>query len=154
MKQINPEWVEAVRVAVNPCPYFELQQMAVKDLSRGTSLLEIRLENRHLQPFGIVHGGVFASLIDAAGFWAVFTQADPAVGMTTVDLTIHFLAPAKDGVLIGKGKSIRLGRSLGLGEARVENEDGKLLAHGTTKVMVLPDLHLSETVRRVPKYIE
>jgi len=29
-----------------------------------------------MQPFGVVHGGVFSSLIDAAGFWAVYSQAN------------------------------------------------------------------------------
>jgi acyl-coenzyme A thioesterase PaaI-like protein len=87
LKIINPEWTEVIRRTVNPSPYFQLQQMVIRRIEWGMSLLEIPLQNRHLQPFGVVHGGVFASLIDAAGFWAVFSQADPEVGMTTVDLT-------------------------------------------------------------------
>jgi uncharacterized protein (TIGR00369 family) len=116
--------------------------------------VEIDLDHRHLQPFGVVHGGVFASIIDAAGFWAVYSQADPAVGMTTVELKLNYLAPAANGRLIALGRSIKLGRSLGLGEARVESEEGRLLAHGTTTVILQPDMPLSETIRSIPKYLE
>ncbi len=152
-KKINSEWVREIQKAVNPCPYFELQQMAIIDLSWGTSRVEIELEKRHLQPFGVVHGGVFASLIDATGFWAVYSQADEGVGMTTVELKLNYLAPAVSGRLIGLGRCIKLGRSLGLGEARIENEDGRLLAHGTTTVMVQTEMNLSDTVRDIPKFL-
>jgi len=152
-KHINPEWVREIRKTVNPCPYFELQQMVLTDLDWGASRLEIKLENRHLQPFGVVHGGVFASLIDAAGFWAVFSQADADVGMTTVELKINYLAPAVSGRLVGLGRCIKLGRSLGLGEARIENENGRLLAHGTTTVMVLTGMKLRDQDSDIPKFL-
>lgn len=152
MKRINPKWLESIRSVDNP--YFTLQQMSITDLGWGTARVEIDLDHRHLQPFGVVHGGVFASIIDAAGFWAVYSQADPAVGMTTVELKLNYLAPAANGRLIALGRSIKLGRSLGLGEARVESEEGRLLAHGTTTVIVQPDMPLSETIRSIPKYIE
>jgi len=152
-KIINPEWVREIQEAVNPCPYFELQQMAIIDLSWGTSRVEIELEKRHLQPFGVVHGGVFSSLIDAAGFWAVYSQANEGVGMTTVELKLNYLEPAVSGRLIGLGCCIKLGRNLGLGEARIENEDGRLLAHGTTTVMVQTRMNLSDTIRDIPKFL-
>ena len=153
MKSINSGWLKAIQDTVNPCPYFDLQQMVIQDIAWGTSLLVIRLGERHMQPFGVVHGGVFASLIDAAGFWAVFSQADPEVGMTTVDLKINYLAPAKGGMLTGKGSCIKLGRTLGLGEATIENDQGQIVAHGTSTVMIQPFLQLPEAVRAVPKYI-
>ncbi len=151
-RQINPEWITEIRKIVNPCPYFGLQQMALIELSWGESRLEIELENRHLQPFGVVHGGVFASLIDATGFWAVFSKADADVGMTTVELKLNYLAPAVSGRLIGRGRCIQLGRSLGLGEARIENENGRLLAHGTTTVMIRKEMVLPGKVGDIPKF--
>ncbi|MBU2512602.1 PaaI family thioesterase [bacterium] len=153
MKTINPDWIAAIQKIVNPCPYFKLQTMSIKDIGYGSSRLEIELKKDHLQPFGVVHGGVFASLIDAAGFWAVFSQADPEVGMTTVELKLNYLAPAVEGKLVGIGSCIKLGRSLGLGEARVESESGRLLAHGTTTLMVQPDLKLDNQIGFPAKYL-
>ena len=152
-KQINPKWIREIQKAVNFSPYFELQQMAVTDLTWGTSRVEIELEKRHLQPFGMVHGGVFASLIDAAGFWAVYSKADAQVGMTTVELKLNYLAPAVSGKLIGLGRCIKLGRSLGLGEARVEDQSQRLLAHGTTTVMVQAGMGIGGGIQDIPKFV-
>ncbi len=153
MKRINQKWVEVIKTIINPCPYFELQTMSLLEIEYGYSKMEIDLKRDHLQPFGIVHGGVFASIIDAAGFWAVFSEADPNVGMTTVELKINYLAPAVDGKLVATGNCIRMGKTLGLGEAKVENESGKLLAHGTTTLMVQPNLNLGDTSRIPEKFI-
>ncbi|MCG8338663.1 MAG: PaaI family thioesterase [Proteobacteria bacterium] len=153
MKRINQEWVEVIKTIINPCPYFELQTMSLLEIEYGYSKMEIDLKRDHLQPFGIVHGGVFASIIDAAGFWAVFSEADPNVGMTTVELKINYLAPAVDGKLVATGNCIRMGKTLGLGEAKVENESGKLLAHGTTTLMVQPNLNLGDTSGIPEKFI-
>jgi len=149
---LNPAWIDAMQKAVNPCPYFQLQQMRLLELSWGKARVEIELGERHQQPFGVVHGGVYASLMDAAGFWAVYSRTAPHVGMTTVELKINYLAPAVSGRLIGMGTCIKLGRALGLGEARIENENGRLLAHGNTTVMVQPDMHIPGTVVKIPKF--
>ena len=153
MKRINQEWVEVIKTIINPCPYFELQTMSLLEIEYGYSKMEIDLKRDHLQPFGIVHGGVFFCFFDAAGFWAVFSEADPNVGMTTVELKINYLAPAVDGKLVATGNCIRMGKTLGLGEAKVENESGKLLAHGTTTLMVQPNLNLGDTSGIPEKFI-
>ncbi len=153
MQKINPEWTNAVKTIVNSCPYFKLQQMELKDISWGAARVEIQVGDRHMQPFGIVHGGVFSTLLDAAGFWAVYSKAEETVGMTTVELKINYLAPVVSGSLIGTGQCIKLGRSIGLGDARIENEAGKLLAHGTTTVMVQPDMSIKGPAHDLPKFL-
>ncbi len=155
MKRINPEWVKALRSGVNPCPYFELQSMRITEVSWGRARVEIELARKHLQPYGIVHGGVISSLADAAGYWAVFSQAEPGLAMTTVELKVNFLAPTKDqGLLIGQGRCLKLGRTLGLGEATITNSAGKLLAHATTTLMVAPRLTLMNQDQLPPKFLD
>jgi acyl-coenzyme A thioesterase PaaI-like protein len=51
------------------------------------------------------------------------------------------------------GRCIKLGRSIGLGDARIENEKGRLIAHGTTTVMVQPDLSLNDERRDITKFL-
>ncbi len=140
MKTLNPEYIERVRELVNRAPYFELQSMKLVDAGIGFSHLEIDLGKKHLQPFGFVHGGVFASIIDAACFWAIFCGIEDAnSGATTVDLKLNYLAPAVSGRLIAKGTQIKLGRTLGYAEARVTDGEGRILAHGTSTLMILPN---------------
>lgn len=140
---MNPRYKEAIAKIVNKSPYFSLLSMEIKDLDWGTSILEIQLDEKHIQPFGFVHGGAIASLVDAASFWAVFPQVDNGMGLTTVEMKLNYLAPAKAGRLIGEGRCIKKGKTLALGEAYVRNEDGNLIAHGTTTMMVTSNLLLS-----------
>jgi uncharacterized protein (TIGR00369 family) len=114
--------------------------MEIKDLKWGTSLLEVELEEKHLQPFGYVHGGVMASVVDAATFWATFPQVENGLGLTTVEIKINYLAPVQKGKLKAEGRCIKMGKTLALGEAFVRDEEGKLIAHGTSTMMVLPGL--------------
>ncbi len=153
MKNLNPEYVRTIGAMTNFCPYFELLSMSIVELHMGNSLLEIDLENRHLQPFGVVHGGVFASIIDAACFWAVFPEVAEHDGMTTVDLKLNYLAPAARGKLIARGRRIKLGRTLGLADAVVTDQDDKILAHGTSTLMVMPDLSFDSEHRLPPKFL-
>jgi len=140
--KLNPQYIEAVAKVVNQSPYFSLLSMEIKDLQWGTSLLEIQLVEKHLQPFGFVHGGAIASIMDAATFWAVFPQIEKGLGLTTVEIKVNFLAPAQKGKLIAKGRCIRLGKTLALGDAEIRNNEGGLVAHGTATMMVVPDLKL------------
>ena len=154
MRTLNPEYVDRVFQTVNACPYFDLLSIEIRALSWGQSRLEIAVQEKHFQPFGMVHGGVFSSLVDATAFWAVYTQVDEGLGMTTVDLKLNYLAPVIKGLMIGKGRSIRVGKTLCLGEASIEDERGVLLAHGTSTMMILEDLEIEVGPESPPKFLD
>ena len=154
MKTPNSEYIEKVNKLVNQSPYFELLSMKIRDVGIGFSVLEIDLAKKHLQPFGFVHGGVFASIIDAAAFWAIFYEIeDSNTGVTTVDLKLNYLAPAVSGRLIAKGRQLKLGKTLGYAEAEVNDVNGKLLAHGTSTVILLPGKGLTSDPPLPAKFI-
>ena len=155
MRKPNPEYIERINETVNSCPYFDLLSMKLLDVGIGYSTLEIQLAQKHLQPFGVVHGGVFASIIDAAAFWSVYYGIeDPDVGLTTVDLKLNYLAPAVSGRLIASGHQIKVGRTLGYAEARVADQQGNVLAHGTSTVILLPGKAIETDPPLPPKFIE
>ncbi len=140
MKRPNPEYIRRIKDLVNNSPYFTLLSMKISDIGIGYSVVEIDLAPKHLQPFGLVHGGAYASIIDAATFWAFFYEIeDQNAGATSVDLKLNYLAPAISGKLIAKGRQIKHGKTLGYAEAQVTNENGKILAHGTSTLMIIPD---------------
>jgi uncharacterized protein (TIGR00369 family) len=153
MKKLNAEYIQLVNQLANRSPYFELLSMKIVDVRLGFSRLEINLAPKHLQPFGFVHGGVFASIIDAATFWAIFYEIeDQNTGATSVDLKLNYLAPTVSGKLIADGRRIKLGKTLGYAEATVTDETGKLLAHGTSTLMILPGNGLAADRPLPPKF--
>jgi len=155
MKKPNPEYIKRMNAIVNFCPYFELLSMKLQDVGIGYSVLEVDLAQKHLQPFGMVHGGVFASIIDAAAFWSVyFAVEDLSAGLTTVDLKLNFLAPAASGKLIARGRQIKIGNTLGYAEAEVTDEKGNILSHGTSTVIILPGKAITVDPPLPPKFID
>ena len=152
MKRINPAYIEAVKRAVNTSPYFSLISMEIKDLEVGHSRLEVLLEEKHHHHLGMVHGGVFSSLVDAAAYWALYPEVAEEKSMATVEMKLNILAPARSGKLIAEGRRIKFGQTLGLGEATVKDEGGKLLAHGTGTFMIVPGQGLPESLP--PKFLE
>ena len=155
MKKANPEYIKRINEIVNLSPYFELLSMKLLDVGIGYSVLEIDLAKKHLQPFGNVHGGVFASIIDAATFWSVYLGVeDESLGLTTVDLKLNYLAPAASGKLMARGRQIKLGKTLGYADAEITDEGGKLLAHGSSTVIILPGLAIKADPPLPPKFIE
>jgi uncharacterized protein (TIGR00369 family) len=127
--------------------------MKIKELKWGASILEVDLEEKHLQPFGYVHGGAIASVMDAATFWAVFPQVKDGMGLTTVEIKVNFLAPVKEGKLVAKGRCIKMGKTLALGDATIYDGDGNLLGHGTATMMIMPDLKVEGQEKLPPKQI-
>jgi uncharacterized protein (TIGR00369 family) len=150
--RLNPKYKEALSTLINRSPYFSLLSMEIKELEWGTCILEVELEEKHLQPFGNVHGGLIASVIDASAFWAVFPQVKDGMGLTTVEMKVNYLAPAQKGKLVAKGRCIKIGKTLALGEAYINSAEGNLLAHGTATMMVVPDLKVEGQENLPPKW--
>lgn len=142
MRRLNPEHIQAVADRVNGCPYFRLLSMQIVSLEPGRSLLKAAIENKHLQPYGIVHGGVYSSMIDAASFWASYTEIEDPLALTTVEMKLNYLAPATAGVFMAEGQAVKTGKTICLSQARITDQDGRLLAQGTATMLVLDSLQL------------
>jgi uncharacterized protein (TIGR00369 family) len=151
--RLNPKYVEVISEVVNQSPYFALLSMKIKDLEWGSAVLEVDLEEKHLQPFGYVHGGAIASVMDAAAFWAVFPQVKDSMGLTTVEIKVNYLAPVQKGKLVAKGQCIKIGKTLALGEVFISGTEGNLVAHGTATMMIVPDLKVEGQENLPPKLI-
>src|SRR5439155_9387219 len=84
---------------------------------------------------GVFSPGVMAFLADAPLGAAVSTMLPAGKVLTTSDITMNFLRPAsvESGRLVGRARSIQVGRTPGLAEVTVEDGQGRVLAHGTTR---------------------
>ncbi|OPX18798.1 MAG: hypothetical protein BZ151_12660 [Desulfobacca sp. 4484_104] len=80
-------------------PFPHHMRMRLISVSRDQAKVELATEVCHLQPYGIVHGGVMATLIDTATFWAAFARLPEDAGLVNVDLKLNYLKPVKTGLL-------------------------------------------------------
>lgn len=134
----NPEFIAELKRIVNTSPYPTHMSMRLAEIDIDKADIELDIGTCHMQPFGIVHGGVLATLIDTATFWAAFMRIPEDAGLVNIDLKLNYLKPVADGRLIAKGRAIRSGKSISYAEAGVLDSAGELVAHGTSTLMTLP----------------
>ena len=110
------------------------------EVAPGRAVFEARPGPDLLNPLGQVHGGVALTLIDSAAGCAVHTELPAGVGYTTVETKVNFTRPiAPDGGAIRcEGRVLSRGRQIATAEARLLSAEGKLLAHGTSTLIILP----------------
>ena len=137
----NPQYRDRLFAVINNAPFVRHMGMRLTDLEWGLARVELTAEEFRLQPYGVVHGGNIATLIDTATFWACFLAMDSDDdGLTSVDLKLNYLAPARVEALHCTGTLIKAGKTLSYAEAKVFTGDNRLIAHGTSTLMRLPGL--------------
>lgn len=151
MRKLNPKHIEAVLNIINQAPFFRHLSMSVKEIGIGYSLVELEIGKEHLNPFGGLHGGVYASIIDTAAYWAVYCEIDEGSGLISIDLNVDFLAAAKAGKIVIKGTRIKVGKTMCLSEAAAFDSTGKCLTHGTSKMMVTPGI---QTIKHAFDFVD
>jgi 1,4-dihydroxy-2-naphthoyl-CoA hydrolase len=89
----------------------------------------------HHTPWGIVHGGVYATAIESAASvgasTAVRDQGQVAVGLTN---TTHFLRSVTDGRVNVEATALSQGRTQQLWRVDITDESGRLVAHGELRL--------------------
>jgi uncharacterized protein (TIGR00369 family) len=111
--------------------------MEVVQAEPGEVTVSMGLDDRHINLQGFVHGGMLAVLADTVCGLAVRTAMEPGRLHVTVSIDVHFLSPARPGRILGRGKALRIGRSLAYAEASIEDEDGRLLARASSRFSVM-----------------
>jgi uncharacterized protein (TIGR00369 family) len=91
-----------------------------------------------LNPSGTVHGGVAAVLLDTCMGLAIRTRVERGKSSTTLEFKISFMRPitAEEGLLRAEGTVLTCGRRVGTAEGRLTDQEGRLLAHGTTTCLI------------------
>lgn len=110
----------------------------------GLAIFRMVPSETHYSPLGMVHGGVFATLLDTCVACAIQTRLPINVPYTTVELKINYVRPMKveTGEVRGIGKVVHLGRSTAIAEGRIEDAKGRLIAHATTTCLILDPIEI------------
>lgn len=83
---------------------------------------------------GNVQGGFLTAMLDDCMGPAILIASDAQVFPSTIDLNAQFLAPAKPGPLIGTGRVVQLGRTIGFVEAELVDAAGTTVARARASV--------------------
>lgn len=90
-----------------------------------------------------VHGGVYATLLDSAGWFTAAAAHDTGRWLATSEMSVHFLAPVARTSLRAVGRLIKQGKRQDVAEMHLYDGQGRLVGHGTGTFIVLPNVPLS-----------
>jgi uncharacterized protein (TIGR00369 family) len=110
--------------------------MEVVEAEPGEVTVAMDVDDRHVNLQGLVHGGMLAILADTACGLSVRSTIEPGRLHITANLDVHFLSPAHPGRILGRGRALKVGRTLAYAEASIEDEGGRLLARAQSRFSV------------------
>ncbi|HZG47774.1 MAG TPA: PaaI family thioesterase [Allosphingosinicella sp.] len=109
------------------------------EVGDGLAVFEAEPGPHLLNPLGSVHGGFALTLIDSAAGCAVHSRLHAGVGYTSVETKVNFtraIGPGS-GTVRCEGRVLTQGRQIATAEAKLTGANGKLLAHGTSTLIIL-----------------
>jgi uncharacterized protein (TIGR00369 family) len=131
--------LERLRDAGGRAPLGSLMDFQLVDVGDGFAVFEGNPGAKHYNPAGTVHGGWISSILDSALGCAIHSRLEVGQSYTTVELKINMVRALTDqtGLVAARGAIIHLGRRVATSDARLEDVNGRLLAHGSCTCMIL-----------------
>ena len=135
-EQERMDWYAAVQARANQEGTYAVDGgMRIEELGDGWARGALRLEPRHANPMGIVHGGVYCTMMDQVAGTAACTGGGLC---RTVNCEVRFLAAAQGDRLISRAEAVRMGRSIAVIRAWVEDAAGTVCADGVYTFRMKP----------------
>ena len=120
-----------------PPPIAELLGMDRLTFGDGKCTMKMEAGEQHSNPMGTLHGGVLCDLADAAMGMAFFSTCAEGETFTTLELKINFLRPFWTGTLLAHGRVVQRGKTVGMTECDVVDENERLIAKATSTCLAL-----------------
>jgi uncharacterized protein (TIGR00369 family) len=120
-----------------PPPIGLLLGFVLKVIEPGRAVFEMEADERHHNPMGTLHGGIYCDLADAAMGYAYASTLGEGETFTSVELKINFFRPVRKGRLTAEATVVKAGSTLGYVECDVKDSEGKLVARAASTCMKL-----------------
>jgi uncharacterized protein (TIGR00369 family) len=126
-----------VRGEEPPPPIGRLLGFRVTAIEPGRAVCAMAVDERHHNPLGTLHGGVYCDLSDAAMGLAYAATLGEGETFTTIELKINFLRAVRQGSLTAEATVVKAGRTLGYVECEVKDQEGRLVAKAASTCLKL-----------------
>src|SRR5436190_5984061 len=120
-----------------PPPIGRLLGFVLRVIEPGRAIFEMEADERHHNPMGTLHGGIYCDLADAATGFAYAATLAYGETFTTIELKINFLGAVRKATLTAEAKVVKAGSTLGYVECEVKDDQGRLVARAASTCMRL-----------------
>jgi uncharacterized protein (TIGR00369 family) len=119
-------------------PIAATMSFRLTEIGDGVAVFEGDPGPHLLNPLGGVHGGWVLTLVDSACGCAAHTLLPAGSGYATIETKANFSRPIspQTGRVRIEGRVVAQGRTIISAEAKVLSGEGKVLAHGTSTLMI------------------
>jgi uncharacterized protein (TIGR00369 family) len=124
-------------IQLPPPPVSRLIGFVLKSIEPGHAIFEMEADERHHNPMGTLHGGIYCDLADAAMGFAYAATLTEGETFTTIELKINFLSAVRKATLIAEARVVKAGNTVGYVECEVKDQTGKLVAKAASTCMKL-----------------
>ena len=138
---MNPERIEELlRLFNEQAPIARFFGMRLSYSDEGNAIIDLPYNPDLDHALGGVHGGVYATLLDTASWFTAAAAHDISCWVATSEMTVHFLRPAERTCLRAVGQMIKSGKRQDIAEARLYDEQERLIGHTVATFIVLPSV--------------
>lgn len=130
-EQLSAAELARLRETFARVPYVGLLGFEFVRAERGRATFALDVRKELTRMGGILHGGAVVSLLDTAAAFAVHTVIEPDSRTVTVDLSVHFLAPASAGRIEAHARVLRRGRRVCILSVEARDEAAEIIATAT-----------------------
>jgi 1,4-dihydroxy-2-naphthoyl-CoA hydrolase len=133
---------QQVRIPTNyTAPFDEELGLKFTELTPDGARAQLEVKPRLLQPMGLVHGGVYCSMIESMASVAAFTwlatQGGSNRNVVGVNNNTDFLRSIDSGMVYGTAEPIHRGRSQQLWLVTITDESDRVVARGQVRLQNL-----------------
>jgi len=112
-------------------PFADLLGLRRSTMEDGRCRFEVTVRREHMNPHGVVHGGVVYTLVDYAMGGAVTSRLQPGERCATLEIKINYLAPVSEGRIAAEAWVVARTARVAVLEARVQADGDRLVALAT-----------------------
>lgn len=111
-------------------------ELVAIDPDEGTIEVGFTADGRFVNPMGLVQGGFLAAMLDDTLGPALVATLERGQFAPTADLHVQFLAPAKPGRLVGRGRVVKRGRDMAFLAGELSDATGMVVAVATATAVI------------------
>src|SRR5262245_581284 len=126
-----PDVPEDLAALVESSPFYRWTGMRVVAAERGAVRVALDLGEQHANLQGFAHGGILATIADAAMGLSVRSALEPGRRHVTIELGMHYLRAVRTGTVTAAGRAVRVGREIAYAEATISDEHGTDVARAS-----------------------
>jgi uncharacterized protein (TIGR00369 family) len=121
-------------------PYYHFLGIDILDVKLGYARLKMNYDVRLTNPYGLVNGGFFSILADAALACALLgmTEESHTRRLVTIEYKMNIIKPVREGSIIAEAKVIHLGKDIAVGEVDLRDHSNKMVAKALITYAVRP----------------